>query len=265
MQLTYDRQVLESAISRITGGGLKPSEIIKGMQGSQGPTELRHRAHVAFSTAYDLMKNLEKVQNRRKAVIWVSSGYDFNPFEKSRLEEQAQLFARPTRRRPAAAIRSSATSRARNALNEADLIRELAELTRAANRANATFYTIDPRGLVAGPDIDEEVRPGDWNAYVRETQDSLRVLAEQTGGIAVVNQNDFDKALKRIDAETSDYYVLGYYSSNPDPLKRTRKIEVQDDPAGPERLVADVLLAAAAAARPGSGGAGCGIALQPCG
>ncbi len=62
---------------------------------------------------------------------------------------------------------------------------------------------------------------------MRETQDSLRVLAEQTGGIAVVNQNDFDKALKRIDAETSDYYVLGYYSSNPDPLKRTRQIEVK--------------------------------------
>ena len=42
----------------------------------------------------------------------------------------------------------------------------------------------------------------------------------------MVNQNDFDKALKRIDAETSDYYVLGFYSSNPDPLRRTRRIEV---------------------------------------
>jgi hypothetical protein len=52
-------------------------------------------------------------------------------------------------------------------------------------------------------------------------------LRPETGGIAVVNQNDFDKALKRIDAETSDYYVLGYYSKNPDPLKRTRKIEVK--------------------------------------
>jgi hypothetical protein len=29
------------------------------------------------------MTNLEKLHNRRKAVIWVSSGYDFNPFEKS--------------------------------------------------------------------------------------------------------------------------------------------------------------------------------------
>ena len=53
------------------------------------------------------------------------------------------------------------------------------------------------------------------------------MLADDTGGIAVVNQNDFDKALKRIDAESSDYYVLGYYSSNPDPTQRRRKIEVR--------------------------------------
>ena len=57
----------------------------------------------------------------------------------------------------------------------------------------------------------------DYQNYVTTSQNSLRVLAEQTGGFAVVNQNDFVKALKRIDAETSDYYVLGYYSSNPDP------------------------------------------------
>jgi VWFA-related protein len=76
------------------------------------------------------------------------------------------------------------------------------------------------------------VNMNDWNAYVRETQDSLRMLAEQTGGIAIVNQNDFDKGLKRIDNETSDYYVLGYYSSNPDPTRRTRKIEVRTTRSG---------------------------------
>jgi VWFA-related protein len=89
-QLTYDRQVLESAVERITGGGLTPKEITEGMQTSQGPAELRHRAHVAFATAYDLMRNLEKVQNRRKAVIYISSGYDFDPFVEGRLEEQAR-------------------------------------------------------------------------------------------------------------------------------------------------------------------------------
>jgi VWFA-related protein len=62
---------------------------------------------------------------------------------------------------------------------------------------------------------------------VTTSQNSLRVLAELTGGIAVVNQNDFTKALKRIDAETSDYYVVGYYSTNPDPTKKRRKLEVK--------------------------------------
>jgi len=57
-------------------------------------------------------------------------------------------------------------------------------------------------------------------------------MAPPSCGIAVVNQNDFDKAIKRIDAETSDYYVLGYYSNNPDPLKRTRKLEVRTSRPG---------------------------------
>jgi VWFA-related protein len=236
-QLTYDRQVLESAVERITGGGLTPKEITEGMQTSQGPAELRHRAHVAFATAYDLMRNLEKVQNRRKAVIYISSGYDFDPFVEGRLEEQARRagISETTDEKgeslaAAEQLRSSATyrdQRSQQELAATDLIGELYDLTKAANRANATLYTIDPRGLVAGPDIDQDIKMSDWNAYVRESQDSLRVLAENTGGIAIVNQNDFDKGLKRIDNETSDYYVIGYYSSNPDPLRRTRKLDVK--------------------------------------
>jgi hypothetical protein len=95
------------------------------------------------------------------------------------------------------------------------------------------MYTIDPRGLVGGPDLDEtKLDMQDWQDHIRETQNSLRVIAELTGGYAVVNQNDFDKALKRIDGETSDYYVLGYYSSNPDPLKKRRLIEIRVKKAG---------------------------------
>jgi VWFA-related protein len=236
-QLTYDRQVLESAIERITGGGLTPKEITQGMQTSQGPAELRHRAHVAFSVAYDLMKNLEKVQNRRKAVLYISSGYDFDPFVEGRLEEQArragitdqtdengETLSGVDQTRKSADYQSQ---RSQQELAATDLYRELYDLIKAANRANASLYTIDPRGLIAGPDIDQDINMTDWQAFVRESQDSLRILAENTGGIAIVNQNDFDKGLKRIDNETSDYYVLGYYSSNPDPLRRTRKLEVR--------------------------------------
>ena len=112
-------------------------------------------------------------------------------------------------------------------LDQAEILSDMQQVFRAAGRANAAIYTIDPRGLVAGPEIDEQLETAEWLDYIRESQDSLRVLAEETGGIAVVNQNGFDQALKRIDAETSDYYVLGYYSSNPDPLQRTRRIEVR--------------------------------------
>jgi VWFA-related protein len=229
-QLTYDRQVLESAISRMTAGGLRPKEVIEGSQGSQGPTELRHRAHVAFSTAYDLMRNLEKVQNRRKAVIYISGGYDFNPFEASRVKEQALRM-----HVEAADLQNDPffrTQQSSQLLAAGDLVRELAELTRAANRANATIYTIDPRGLSAGPDIGQDIRVEEWNAHLRAGQDSLRVLSEETGGFAIVNTNNIESGLKRIDNETSDYYVLGYYSSNPDPLKRTRRIAVKATRAG---------------------------------
>jgi VWFA-related protein len=122
---------------------------------------------------------------------------------------------------------AAVTNRQGQQFADADLARELADLTRAANRANATIYTVDPRGLVGGAEMDDEVDMVEWNNHVRKTQDSMRVLAEETGGIAVVNQNDFRKALQKIDAETSDYYIVGFYSNNPDPLKKRRKIEVK--------------------------------------
>lgn len=237
IDLTYDRARIDEAIKKISGSGLRPSEIINGADSSQeGPVEVRYRAHVAFTTIAEVLKNLEKVTNRRKAVIYVSNGYDFNPYAAARfglgpdspfLSRQAGLAQNcssiddPNRCRP------SANENQGQLLADADLVREEVELARTANRANATLYTLDPRGLVGGADIDEKVDPVEWQSVLQKSQDSLRVLAENTGGIAVVNTNDFDKALKRIDNETSDYYVLGYYSRNPDPTRRTRRIEVR--------------------------------------
>jgi VWFA-related protein len=245
IDLNYDPKRLDEAINKISGSALKPNEIIEaGGHGPEGLSEVKYRAHVAFSTAYDIIGNLEQVHNRRKAVIYVSNGYDFNPFEGARYGDPnlvGQKYQTPGQMiNPSSASNAQSLtgdefdpfSRSEAKFSEGDLIREIAELTRAANRANATFYTIDPRGLVAGADIDQDVDPTEWNNYLRTSQDTLRVLAEQTGGFAAVNSNDFDKAIKRIDNETSDYYVLGYYSTNPDPLKRTRKLEITSKKTG---------------------------------
>ncbi len=241
IDMTYDRKRLDEAVNKMTGGGLKPSEIINQGNGSGGPTELRYQAHVAFSTMQEALDNLEKVHNRRKALIWVSEGYDFNPFQESRLglrsadspfiQNQGNVMMN-TRDNGDGSTTSAPDSMTQyqkqsETFSDSELAFELGEITRSANRANTTIYTIDPRGLVAGSDIDEQVDPSEWGNYVRKSQDSLRVLAEETGGLAVVNMNDFDKALKNIDAASSDYYVLGYYSTNTDATRRRRRIEVK--------------------------------------
>jgi VWFA-related protein len=235
---TYDIKRFDEALNKVSGAGLKPTEIIETPDGSQGPPEVRYRAHVAFSTAYEMLQNLKQVHNRRKALIYVSNGYDFDPFSKSRAKESNERFSSMMGNNcdsssgqncdSSSGSDTNPFSKGGNEFAAADLASELSELTREANRANTTIYTIDPRGLVGGPDLDEtKLDTMDWQDHIRETQSSLRVIADLTGGYAVVNQNDFDKALKRIDAETSDYYVLGYYSSNPDPLKKRRNIEIK--------------------------------------
>ena len=222
---TYDHALLDATISKIRGFGLTAQDIMDTPEGAEGPSEVRFRAHVAFSTAWDLVKSLERIKNRRKAVIYVSNGYDLNPYPQGRLgydpmfgiTDSTQDIDRMFRRQSGNLV-----------FADADMQNQLAELTRAANRANATMYTIDPRGLVAGQAIDSPMTSStEFFDYIRKSQDTLRVIAEETGGIAVVNQNNFDAALRRIDAETSDYYVLGYYSNNPDPSRRTRTIKIE--------------------------------------
>ena len=248
VDMTYDRSRIDEAIKKMTGNELKPTEIINGAGGPGGPTEIRYRARVAFSTMAEALKNLEAVHNRRKAIVWVSDGYDFAPFKDARYGTMDPNS--PFTQSDSARMRNQAAGQDGQAADpstdpnvrqqmqqeqfaDADLSRELYEITQAANRANTTIYTIDPRGLV-GPmaDLDENVDPQQWSEFVRKSQDTLRTLAEETGGIAVVNTNDFTRALKRVDAETSDYYVLGYYSKNPDILKRRRSVDVRVTRAG---------------------------------
>jgi VWFA-related protein len=85
VDMTYDKARLEEAIKKIAGSELKPTDIINGSSGAEGASEVRYRAHVAFSTVNDLLNNLESVHNRRKALVYVSDGYDFNPFQDARL------------------------------------------------------------------------------------------------------------------------------------------------------------------------------------
>src|SRR5215471_13155586 len=47
VDLTYNHKKIDEAIEHVSASGLKPSEIIGVPEGSQGPVEVRHRAHTA--------------------------------------------------------------------------------------------------------------------------------------------------------------------------------------------------------------------------
>jgi VWFA-related protein len=225
---TYDKKAVLEAVSKIRGSGLIPVDILRMLESPQGPADIRARARMAFYTAYRTLADLEGVSNRRKAVIYVSNGYDFDPFAEGRAAKdkiQGGRFADPIRTtidedNPYFALgRMSA---------DIDLHRLMRELVLSANRANATIYTLDPRGLASVVDFGAvNVDQSEWRTHIQKTTSTLRYMAEETGGFAIVNTNDFVTELKRVDAETSDYYLLGFTSTNPDLKQRTRALEVK--------------------------------------
>ncbi len=106
-----------------------------------------------------------------------------------------------------------------------------------ANRANASFYPVDPRGLVAfdspiGPDPPPGLQAD--SARLRQRSVTLRTLAAGTDGTAVVGTNDISRGLKRIVDDLSSYYLLGYYSTNTKLDGKFRSIAVRTKRPGVE-------------------------------
>jgi VWFA-related protein len=226
---TYDRKLVMEAMGKIRGSGLLASEIFKMLETSQGPGDIRARAQMAFYAAYGMLGQFENISNKRKAIVYLSMGYDFDPFVQGRNSSdriQGGRYSDP--------LRFMLDDKEENPYfqmshitADIELHKLMRELALSANRANATIYTVDPRGLAGVVDAGQYIDQSEWRTYLQKTQSTLRYIAEETGGFPVVNTNDFATEFKRIDAETSDYYVLGFYSTNPDPVKRIRSLEVK--------------------------------------
>jgi VWFA-related protein len=224
---TYDRKSVAEAANKVRGSGYLPSEIFKMMENSQGVGDVRAKVELAFYTTYNILADMERVANRRKAVLFISTGYDFDPFPGGRTSSDRIMggrFADPLR---FTVDEENPFFRTARATADVDLYRLMRELVLSANRANASLYTIDPRGLAGTTDAGQFVDQSEWRSYLQKTTSTLRYLAENTNGHAIVETNDFAAELKRVDAETSDYYVLGFSSTNVDPTKRNRILEVK--------------------------------------
>lgn len=101
------------------------------------------------------------------------------------------------------------------------VIEALRRLTDLANRASVVFYTIDPRGLqtlsLTAADNTWDLNTEQIEARLSarrmaffESQSGLIYLAQQTGGLAVRNNNDIGGGIRRALQDQSGYYLIGY-------------------------------------------------------
>jgi VWFA-related protein len=221
-EFTNNRRLLLAAIDRFTGRKMRSATLdrLDQYRSTQGMRQQGERvddpnvaergfhARNTLDSVRQLADYLAGVRGRRKAMLFISEGIDYNIND---------VFTN----RDASTVMDST----RDAIG-------------AATRANVSIYSIDPRGLTAMGDegIEVDSFPDDPGTGITSTsmldelrlsQDSLRTLSEETGGFAAVNRNDFDGAFERVVRDNSTYYVLGYYPINDRRDGRFRKIEVR--------------------------------------
>jgi VWFA-related protein len=101
---------------------------------------------------------------------------------------------------------------------------QLKQVFRDAQRANVNIYPIDPGGLEGPKDFDVMPEP---SRTITAATEWYQTVAENTGGVAIVNRNDFDTATPRILDENGTYYLIGYESPNLKTDGLFRKIDVK--------------------------------------
>ena len=180
------------------------------------PTETveRIRNQVSLSAIRSLVVHMGSLKEGRKALILVSEGYSNLPPPQMRNADATMPgLGNPNARNPQAGDNDLNEDRAQWAAS-LDMDSDLREVYDNANRNNVAIYAVDPRGLPGFEfDINESVGLRTDSKYLTSTMDTLRVLAEQTDGRAIVNRNDIAVGMKQITRDSSAYYLIGYNSS----------------------------------------------------
>lgn len=111
-----------------------------------------------------------------------------------------------------------------------NLTNQIESIARAANSNNITLYTLHAGGLMGfnegSAENQQPVSASVQQAALSNSTDSLRMMADLTGGLAVVGTNNFAAAFDRIAQDISSYYSLGYRSGT-ERVDRQRSLEVK--------------------------------------
>jgi VWFA-related protein len=209
----------------------------------------RKRERATLDALEDLVRYLRTIRDERKAILTVTEGWLlFRPDEKlTKLREdpfhkEAVPTLDPITVGPTGTLTTRDTRNIGGNLTKAECDADrlmlaamdnrqfFRDILDEANYANASFYPIDPRGL---PVFDNPIGPDPPpplvvdHAMLRQRIEAMQTLAENTDGMAVINNNDLDKGLRRIADDLTSYYLLGYSSTNTKLDGRFRVLKVR--------------------------------------
>jgi VWFA-related protein len=203
-------------------------DYIRRIEDSETVTDAMHEAdRWAANVRNDISFTLDSLRsvvdnlaasNGRKALIYVSEGLpmiageDMFHVVQQKWQEQTSL----------------------NAAIEYDMSRRYRELANQANANRVSFYTIDASGLSTlsqgTVDLDVAGAAGSRTffdtVYRSNMQSTLQMLAERTGGRAILNTNRFLPDLERVALDFQNYYALGYVNAEADD-GRLHRVEVK--------------------------------------
>ena len=124
-------------------------------------------------------------------------------------------------------------------LNGVDNQAQLHATVDAAIKAGVSFWPIDARGLVAEAPLGDATQGSQGNAGIytgaranavsfefKMSQDTMYSLATDTGGKALLDANDLDRGIVQAQDSISDYYIIGYYTTNPAKNGHFRRVKV---------------------------------------
>ena len=204
----------------------------------------RHFEKMAFDALDDLIGYLGALRQEPKHVFAITDGWPIfteNPGLAPR-DQEPRLPRNPLGGRGrddvgviterGVVTRSEATFRECEAdlltLSSLDHRDRLREIAAHANASNVSLYPISAQGLTTTSGAAPSANKGAYqNTSVLFGQGLLRGLAEDTGGLAVVNTNNLERMLGDVMTRTSAYYLVSYSSTNSASDGRYRRIAVK--------------------------------------
>ncbi|HEX5068858.1 MAG TPA: VWA domain-containing protein [Vicinamibacterales bacterium] len=171
------------------------------------------RNELVIGTMKSTCALMSTLREGRKTILFVSEG--LNSTLPVGVATQMNLYpTRPTALTPAQQAAVSSRQASQEYFRSQDQLIRMRDIYTLCSRGNTSVYPLDPRGLatsefgaadVVGQDADRR--------FLQEATDSLRILADETNGHAIIGNNNPVPELKKMIHELSSYYLMSYTST----------------------------------------------------